>query len=281
MAVEVFAPAKVNLTLHVTGRRADGYHDLDSLVVFVDAGDRVVAAPAPMLRLTIDGPQAAGLSDGDDNLVLRAARLIGGPAAAIRLQKVLPVASGIGGGSADAAATLKALAALGPLALPRPEALLHLGADVPVCLHGRPCRMTGSGGSLAPLPGPLPPAVLVLANAGVSLATSAVFAALDRRDRAPMPPVLPLLRDFDALAGFLAAQRNDLEPPAMALAPVIADTRAALAAQPGCRLARMSGSGATCFGLFADATAASRAARTLARAQPGWWVQTAAITPRQ
>jgi 4-diphosphocytidyl-2-C-methyl-D-erythritol kinase len=279
MAIEVFAAAKINLALHVTGQRSDGYHDLDSLVVFAGIGDRVSARPGRGLSLAVTGPQAAGLSAGEDNLVLRAARMMEGPGAALGLHKVLPVASGIGGGSADAAATLRALAALWSVPLPGPDRILHLGADVPVCLFGRPCRMTGTGGLIAPLPGPLPAMALVLANPGVALSTPSVFAALDRRDHAPMSANPPRAGDLSAFAAFLAAQRNDLEVPAIRLAPVIAEVRAALAAQSGCRLARMSGSGATCFGLFGDRPAAEAAAAALRHARPGWWVAAADVVP--
>ena len=280
MATEAFAPAKVNLTLHVTGRRADGYHLLDSLVVFADVGDRVLCTPAASLSLAITGPRGAGLSAGDDNLVLRAARLMGElPGAAITLEKHLPGASGIGGGSADAAATLQALSALRGQPLPAAAAILRLGADVPVCLAGRPVRMSGVGEVLQPLAHPLPAAALILVNPGLPLPTPAVFAALERRDLAPMPRDLPPLRDTAELAAFLAMMRNDLEPAAIRLAPVVATVKAALSAQPGCLIARMSGSGATCFGLFADALTAAAAAAELGRAHPGWWVASAPLRP--
>jgi len=278
MAIEAFAPAKVNLTLHVTGQRADGYHLLDSLVAFADIGDTVRATAADSLSLTVTGPHAAGLAADDSNLVLRAARLwpfVTG--AALMLDKVLPVASGIGGGSADAAATLQVLSRLWGVALPEMARVLQLGADVPVCLAGRPVRMTGVGDGLHALAHPLPPAALVLANPGVALPTPAVFAALDRRDHAPMPRSLPRLRDVAELAAFLAMTRNDLEPAATRLAPVIAQVRAALTAQQACLISRMSGSGATCFGLFPDPLAAAAAARALKAAHPGWWVAAAPL----
>ena len=276
MPISEFAPAKINLTLHVTGRRADGYHLLDSLVVFADVGDRVSVAAADDLRLTITGPQAAALPVAADNLVLRAAALLGpGRGAAITLDKVLPVASGIGGGSADAAATLRALAALWGLARPDPAAVLRLGADVPVCLAGRAVRMAGVGEALTPLAAPLPPAWLVLANPGVAVPTPAVFRALARHDNAPMPRDLPPMRSAADLAGFLRTARNDLETPAIQVAPAIAHTMAALSALPGCLMARMSGSGATCFGLFGDPRAASAAAARLQDSAPGWWVAAA------
>ncbi len=274
MAVEEFAPAKVNLTLHVTGQRADGYHLLDSLVAFADVGDRITAAPADQLTLTIDGPRAAGLAADTDNLVLRAARLMGDRGAALRLTKRLPVSSGIGGGSADAAATIRALAQLWHLPLPDPLTTAQLGADVPVCLAGRACRMSGVGERLDPLPA-LPPVWLVLANPGLPLSTPAVFGALTDRQGAPMPTLLPRFASAADLAGFLSLQRNDLEPAARCLAPVIATVLEALAAQEDCLLARMSGSGATCFGLFASAMTADAAARAVGLAHPGWWVAAA------
>ena len=270
MAVTDFAPAKINLTLHVTGQRADGYHLLDSLVVFAGVGDSVTVAAAPALSLAITGPMGAMLPVTDDNLVLRAARAMGATAQ-ITLHKVLPVSSGIGGGSADAAACLRALARLTGQALPGPDQVLALGADVPVCLAGTPARMTGIGEALGPVP-PLPAAWLVLANPGVAVSTPAIFRALARRDNAPMPASLPRLKTTADLAAFVAMQRNDLESPAIALQPVIAQVKTALTAQPGCMLARMSGSGATCFGLFADPLSANAAARALQAAQPGWWV---------
>lgn len=270
------APAKINLALHVTGRRADGYHLLDSLVAFAGIGDRITAEPADRLSLTVVGPMAAGLSPGPDNLVLRAARLMGPQGARLELHKELPVASGIGGGSADAAATLRLLARLWRCPLPPAEAVLSLGADVPVCLPGRPARMSGVGEHLAPLDHPLPPAWLVLANPGVALSTPAVFAALASRDNPPLP-AMPPLADAGALAGYLAACRNDLEPPARGLAPVIGTVLGALQAQPGCLLARMSGSGATCFGLFAAERPAASAAGAIARIMPGWWVRAAPL----
>lgn len=271
------ARAKVNLALHVVGRRGDGYHLLDSLVAFADFGDVITVKPAPLLALTITGPMAAGLSAGPDNLVLQAARLMANPmGAAITLDKHLPVASGIGGGSADAAATLLALSALWGCNLPAAAKTLGLGADVPVCLAGRSCRMEGIGDQISPIA--LPPAHLVLVNPGVGLRTALVFAALAKRDNAPLPPPEPM-PDAAALAAYLRQCRNDLEPPALALVPQITQVLAALSAQDGCLLARMSGSGATCFGVFATARGADLAAQTLRAAEAGWWVQATALAP--
>ncbi len=268
------APAKVNLSLLVTGRRADGYHLLDSVVVFGPAADLVRARPAELLTLTLGGPFGAGLATGDDNLVLRAARALadwaGRPArAALHLEKHLPVASGIGGGSADAAATLRVLCRLWCLSPPRAELAalaLRLGADVPVCLDSRPVRMTGVGEVLQPLP-PVPRCGLLLVNPGAAVSTADVF----RTRAAPFSPQAGLPAAWPTAAAFvtaLAALGNDLEPAAVRLAPVVADALRALTALPGCLLARMSGSGATCFGLFTDPAAAARGGDAL---PPAWW----------
>lgn len=262
------AAAKLNLTLHVTGRRADGYHLLDSLVVFLQAGDVVTVSDGP-LSLALSGPFAAGLTQDPDNLCLRAARLAGREVA-IGLEKNLPVASGIGGGSADAAAVLRALDA-------RPDHPETLGADVPVCLIGRPTRMQGLGEILTPLPR-LPDLHLVLVNPRLGLSTPAVFQALARRDNPPMPATLPHFSDSAALVAFLAGCRNDLQAPALALLPQIAECLTALDAA-GAQLSRMSGSGATCFGLFADAAQARAARDRIAAARPGWWVVASGLAP--
>jgi 4-diphosphocytidyl-2-C-methyl-D-erythritol kinase len=269
------APAKVNLALHVTGRRPDGYHLLDSLVVFPQVGDRLAAKPAAALSLSIDGPFAHGLGAGEDNLVIRAARLLGGGrGAALRLHKALPVASGIGGGSADAAAALRLLARLWGLALPPSAATLALGADVPVCVASRAGRMRGIGEAFEPMD--LPSFAVLLVNPGIPVSTGGVFARLASRENAPLSPP-PRFADAGGLFAWLAEQRNDLESPARALAPPIDTVLAALAAQPGCALARMSGSGATCFGLFERETAAAAAAAALARARPNWWIAAAPV----
>ena len=277
-AETAMARAKINLCLHVTGQRGEGYHLLDSLVVFADLGDVITCAPADGVSLALTGPECAGLTAGDDNLVLRAARAFGADmGAAITLDKRLPVASGIGGGSADAAATLLALSRLWRRGLPDAGRVLALGADVPVCLAGHPARMRGVGEVVSPLPHALPTAHLVLVNPRVPLSTPAVFRGLARKDNAPMPADLPRLKTVADLAAFLMMQRNDLEAPAQAAEPVIGTVKAALGAQPGCQIARMSGSGATCFGLFADPLTAAAAARAIRDARPGWWVEAAAI----
>jgi 4-diphosphocytidyl-2-C-methyl-D-erythritol kinase len=263
-----FAAAKVNLALHVTGRRADGYHLLDSLVAFADAGDLVSAEAAEALTLTVTGPEASGVPAGPENLVLRAALAFGaGRGARIVLDKHLPPASGIGGGSADAAAALRVLAALWDRPVPDAAAVLRLGADVPVCLAGVTARMAGIGEVVAPAP-PLPPVWAVLVNPRVALPTPAVFAALTRRDNPPLPPLPDVWRDAAELARWLRETRNDLEPPACALCPPVSAVLATLAATPGALMARMSGSGATCFALYPSAGAATAAAATLPAA---WW----------
>ncbi|WP_134680158.1 4-(cytidine 5'-diphospho)-2-C-methyl-D-erythritol kinase [Paracoccus ravus] len=262
------APAKLNLTLHVTGQRADGFHLLDSLVVFLDMGDVLTLREGP-LSLDLTGPFGPGLAADPDNLCLRAARLAGREAA-ITLEKNLPVASGIGGGSADAAAVLRAFGA--PAA--GTEAL---GADVPVCMAGRPTRMRGLGEILDSLPA-LPDLHLVLVNPLQGLSTPAVFRALTRRDNAPMPETLPAFPDAAALIDFLRECRNDLQPPAIALMPQIGTCLAALE-QAGAELARMSGSGATCFGIFESAQAAQAAQAAISATRPGWWVIASGLAP--
>lgn len=273
-----FAPAKINLSLHVTGRRTDGLHLLDSLVVFADVGDQVTVAPGRGLSLQVTGPNGAGLEAGPDNLVLRAAHAMGLCDAALTLDKHLPVASGIGGGSADAAATLRAIARLTGRTLPDGDALLRLGADLPVCLAGRPVRMSGVGEGLTPLPA-LPPLFCVLVNPRVPVATGPVFQALVSRRNQRMPDLpLECLATAPAFARWLADHtRNDLAAAALEVAPVLAEVHVALAAAPGCLLARMSGSGGTHFGLFDTPEAAEAAARLLRTAHPDWWVEPARI----
>lgn len=272
------ARAKLNLCLHVTGRRPDGYHRLDSLVAFAGLGDRVEVEPAARTSLTLDGPFATGLAADADNLVLRAAALMPGCPASIRLEKTLPVAAGIGGGSADAAATLSALAEAWDAPLPAPDQVLSLGADVPVCLAGRPARMRGIGGDISPVP-PLPPLWTVLLNPLVACPTPRVFAALESRMNPGLPDPPPAWDDAATFLDWLRTTRNDLEAPAMTVVPAIAETLAALAARPGCALARMSGSGATVFGLFPEKAAALAAAEALRHDHPEWWTAAAPLAP--
>lgn len=271
------APAKVNLCLHVTGQRSDGYHLLDSLVAFTDIGDKISARDLRGLSLSITGPEGAGLSAGADNLVLRAARLMGAQDVALTLDKHLPRAAGIGGGSSDAAATLRLLARLTGRPLPRNEDLLALGADVPVCLPARAARMRGIGEQIDPVP-PLPPLALVLVNPRVEVPTPQVFRALASRRNAPLPETLGPWPDSRAFIDWLAEQRNDLEPAACQLAPVISTVLETLQSTQDCALARMSGSGATCFGLFEGLDAAQATVRDLQQAHPEWWVVATALT---
>ncbi|MGH7029795.1 MAG: 4-(cytidine 5'-diphospho)-2-C-methyl-D-erythritol kinase [Stellaceae bacterium] len=277
-AAAAFAPAKINLYLRVLGRRADGYHLIDSLVGFADIGDHLTARPAASLSLELSGPEAAGLAGlGPDNLVLRAARLLADRAgistgAAIHLHKNLPVASGIGGGSSDAAAALRALGRLWGIAIDEPSLCrlgARLGADVPVCLLARAAWVGGVGERIEPAPA-LPSAGIVLANPRVELPTAAVFAA--RRGRfgvagrfASMP------RDAAGLAALLQSRGNELTEAALGRVPQIGRVLEALSRLPDALIARMSGSGATCFALFADRTLAEVARARLAKAEPLWW----------
>jgi 4-diphosphocytidyl-2-C-methyl-D-erythritol kinase len=279
MPRSLLAPAKLNLYLHVTGRRADGYHLLDSLVAFADIGDRLIATPAAGLTLTVAGPFAGALAGGaQDNLVWRAATLLAArlgraPGAALTLVKNLPVASGIGGGSSDAAATLKLLLDLWQ-ASPPPDMLAEiageLGADVPVCLAARTCWLGGIGEHVDPAPA-LPLCGVVLANPLIPLPTPGVFKA--RRGPFSSPARFAVSPgDAGALAALLAARRNDLTAAAAAQVPAIDGVLASLAASAGALIARMSGSGATCFALYATREEAGEAAADLGASHPDWWV---------
>lgn len=272
------ASAKVNLFLHVGDRRADGFHPLQSLAVFTGAGDEVRAESAPQLSLTIGGPFAAGLSGEGDNLVLRAARKLAAAAgteagARIFLSKNLPVASGIGGGSADAAAALRALKELWQLESDDAvllEMAAALGSDVPVCVRTAAAYMEGRGEILTTLT--VPRMAILLVNPGVAVPTKDVFGALQTRSGAGMALPQGGFADADALLRFLRETRNDLEAPARRVQPVIGEVLAALSVQPDMLLARMSGSGATCFALFAEDGPCARAADRLKAERPGWWV---------
>lgn len=272
--VTELAPAKINLALHVTGRRADGYHLLDMLVVFTELGDRLTVEPADADSFTVLGPFAAQVPLSAENLVLRArdaffARFGAPCPLAVTLEKSLPVASGIGGGSSDAAAMLRALARLFPPGLALGELALPLGADVPMCLRARPLRASGIGEALEDRPD-LPPFQLVLVNPGTPVATPAVFKALASRRNPPLPAP-PSDASLAGLLGWLKHSRNDLQAPAVLLEPAIGAVLEALTAA-GAGFARMSGSGATCFGLFPDAAAAGLAAERLRAAHPRWWI---------
>lgn len=281
--ISASAPAKVNLTLHVTGQRHDGYHLLDSLVVFADVADRLAASPAPDLSLTVDGPFAHGVPVDHTNLMMRAAEALRRArgitaGAAMRLEKNLPHAAGIGSGSSDAAATLAMLADLWDAAPLRPDApeVLALGADVPVCMSAPSAvRMSGIGEVLAPVTR-LPDFALVLLRPPVEVPTGAVFGGLATKQGAAMSP-LPEGLDFAGFAMWLGAQRNDLLAPAMAIAPRIGATIAFLDLLPDVAFAGMSGSGATCFALVRDVPAAQRVASAMQAAYPDWWIVPAAV----
>ena len=278
------APAKVNLNLHVTGRRDDGYHTLASLIAFADVRDTVQVGPADRLSLVMDGPFVIELAHEADNLVLDAARALAeatgvAPEARIGLTKNLPVAAGLGGGSADAAAALDALCELWgvqPGAAELDRIALSLGADVPVCRHGRPAMVSGIGETIQAAPA-LPDAWLVLVNAGVGVPTREIFRAHGGEYSAPPPEPDGPLADAAGLARWLDGSRNDLEAPARTVAPVIGDCLSALRDTDGCLLARMSGSGPTCFGIYADQATAESAATALQGTHPAWWVQAARL----
>lgn len=271
--IRVAAHAKVNLYLHVVGRRADGYHLLDSLVVFADLHDSLTVEAADDLSLAIDGPFAGALSGEADNLVLKAARALAAatgrdPRLRFTLTKRIPVAAGIGGGSADAAAALRALAELWSVEIPN-DLPLKLGADVNACLASQTLYMSGIGELLHTTPA-MPPAFLLLVNPGVAVATKDVFRARSGAFSKPAPfDVAP--PDAARLARFLMHRGNDLTAAATVHAPVIKEARLKVAETEDCLLARMSGSGATVFGLYASAEAAAAAAETISRDRPGWW----------
>ncbi|HUE63207.1 MAG TPA: 4-(cytidine 5'-diphospho)-2-C-methyl-D-erythritol kinase [Rhizomicrobium sp.] len=272
------APAKINLFLHVGTRRADGFHPLQSLAVFTGLGDVLEMEAAADLSLSIQGPFAKALEGEGDNLVLRAARsllqdaAVGSARALLTLTKNLPVASGIGGGSADAAAALRGLSRLwGASGNGLHEIAAKLGSDIPVCLDSLAAFMEGRGEVLRAVQSmPLLPMLLV--NPGVPVPTKDVFATLETRSGVEMTLPGGRFQDTADLLRFLDATRNDLEQPAIKLRPVIGEVLAAIAALPGALLARMSGSGATCFGIFADDDCCRRAARIVEQAQPDWWV---------
>jgi 4-diphosphocytidyl-2-C-methyl-D-erythritol kinase len=282
------APAKVNLTLHILGRRADGFHTLESLVAFSRGGDTLTLTQGEPLDLSIEGPAASASGSIADNLILRAAnhfteRFPGAKLGAFHLVKRLPVAAGLGGGSSDAAAALRLLARANALAFEDPllfEAAKATGADVPVCLMRRARMMRGVGDELGALLA-LPPLIGLLVNPGEPVETKAVFSRMKIAPGAATgfgghPELYPKM-PVDALLAALRKSRNDMEPAACLLAPVIGDVLAVLAAAPGCRLTRMSGSGATCFALFKDCRSAARAKKAILRAHPAWWAKTCVL----
>ncbi|WP_372570870.1 4-(cytidine 5'-diphospho)-2-C-methyl-D-erythritol kinase [Ruegeria jejuensis] len=272
MTVRTFAPAKINLTLHVTGQRDDGYHLLDSLVVFADIGDHLEFAAGPGMSIDVTGEHAEGVPADDRNLIWQAAQAVGWTGS-VRLNKVLPHGAGIGGGSSDAAATLRVLSEQGvdiPDELP-----LLLGADVPVCVAAKAARMQGIGERITPVRVPSLPAVLI--NPGVPVPTGSVFAALASRANPAMPVDMPEFETPQDCAMWLGDLRNDLETPAIGVAPEIARVLDALGATTNALLARMSGSGSSCFALYPTMKAAHFAAYEIGAAHPHWWCRAVAL----
>jgi len=282
--VEVFAPAKINLTLHVTGQRADGYHLLDSLVVFAGVGDRLILSEATDFGLDVSGPEAPALKASGPNLIETLARALKGiPPLHCLLEKHLPISSGIGGGSADAAAFYRGATAVSDrqttARLTETDSIIaqsRIGADIPMCILSTPLRARGIGEELSPLEY-LPKLWAVLANPRKPVPTAAVFASLVCKNNEPMQASIPNFVSYSDVVEWVALQRNDLQSPAVEYVPVIGDVLDALASQSGCGLARMSGSGATCFGLFATSESAEQAAEKLCLAHPDWWVVAAAL----
>lgn len=268
MTSEVLAPAKVNLTLHITGQRADGYHTLDSLVLFAKIADRLWFTDGDTLGLTVDGPFAAGVPTDARNLVWCAAE-VAGWTGHIHLVKNLPHGGGIGGGSADAAAVLRRLGGQ--------EHALSLGADVPVCLTPKAAHMSGIGDQVEPVDDDIT-FFAVLVNPGLHIPTPAVFQALTSKTNAPMSTMPARGANLASWLDWLKAQRNDLEAPAIAQAPGIAEVLQALRATPDVLMARMSGSGSTCFGLYPTFAAADQAARMLADAHTEWWCKATSLS---
>lgn len=281
-----FAPAKVNLFLHVGDKRPDGYHNLVSLIAFADAGDWIEVCDAKRLSLSITGPFAEALKDETDNLVLKAARDLdvwaeerGHKTTPVELilEKNLPIAAGIGGGSSDAAAVLHLLAEHWSLPIPIDELESigkAMGADVPVCLRGCPTLVSGMGEILSPAP-ELPAFSLVLVNPGIEVPTKRIFNTISVRSGTFPPPFPPRFASARTFAMYLDGLFNDLAAPAKAIAPVIMSAESALVATEGCLIARMSGSGATCVGLYEKDEDAVAAAAKIAQAHPAWWVKAA------
>lgn len=298
MTISVFAPAKINLSLHVVGQRDDGYHLLDSLVAFAPVGDRLVISDYGVSSLTVEGPEAAGVPADMNNLVLRAAKIVAPlRPVSITLEKHLPTSSGIGGGSADAAAVVRGLVIeklaehnfervaglsdeeiravlsdeeIRPLFAPMFEKLISLGADIPMCCAPQPQRVRGIGGEFTFVT--LPTLHAVLVNPRVSVSTPEVFAALEEKENAPMPEELPVFENAVEFCVWLSDQRNDLENPALLICPEIGQVLGALGALEGIILTRMSGSGATCFGIFDTREKAILAVKKMRHDYPHWWV---------
>ena len=286
----VLAPAKINLTLRILGRRADGFHELESLVAFAPFGDRLTFLPGGPLDLDVSGPTAEGAGALPDNLVLRAARSLAERIEGVRLgrftlHKELPSGAGLGGGSADAAAALRLIVRANGISID--DARVHdaaraTGADIPVCLDPRPRIMRGIGEILS-APVTLPQLGILVVHPGFALSTGPVFKALGLTPGEQFAGASPRQgelgeerwqgADRERLLAWLASECNDLEAPAIAIAPAVADVLGLIAGLAGCRLARMSGSGSACFGLFDDGEAAAAATRDVAALRPSWWVR--------
>ena len=282
-AVTITAYAKINLYLHVTAKRANGYHELDSLIAFAGIGDRLTIEPDSDLEFSVIGPRAADVPHSDNNLVLKAARLLTNHAhvstgAAITLEKILPTASGIGGGSADAAATLIGLARHWNLSITTQDLCalgLPLGADIPICVYGQAAQVAGIGEIISAAP-TLPRTWLILVNPGMPVSTPSVFAARTGEFSEPAP-LTTAAKDAHDFAATLSGRRNDLTAAAVSIAPVIEETLNALNKCPDVLLTRLSGSGATCFALFADEQNAQAGANALKNNHPDWWIEAAPL----
>lgn len=281
--VEVFAPAKINLCLHVTGQRADGYHLLDTLVAFADIGDTITLSTDGPHGLDVGGPEVSPDLASDNNIMwATAARFWGDAPLSMHLDKQLPVASGIGGGSADAAATYRGLLALQAAVAGRDaprdptaedaKVLMAIGADVPMCVPSTPARVRGIGEQIAPI-ADLHPYPVVLVNPRVPVSTPTVFKRLARKDNPGLDPLPKNFEDREVVLDWLGAQRNDLQAPALEVCAQVGAVLGALGQDSACRLARMSGSGATCFGLFIRMHEANAAADAIRVAHPDWWVR--------
>lgn len=273
--IKVFAPAKINLALHITGQRADGYHLLDSFVIFADVGDWVGVKDGQENSLVVTGVEGANAPTDGRNSVMHAADFLGQSNLEMTLEKNLPTAAGIGGGTADAAAAIKAICELRQL--PVPDDVFKLGADVPVSMASVATRMQGIGDKVSPISN-LPEIACILVNPRVGVSTQSVFKALKNKENTPIPAEIPGFSSAKDLALWLREQRNDLEPPACEIEPVIVDALTVLNTMPDVLVARMSGSGATCFALFEAMEQAQMATAQILRIRPNWWVKPARLT---
>lgn len=278
--IKLLAPAKINLTLHVTGQRSDGLHLLDSLIVFTKIGDILSFESANKTSLSVTGLEGLSIPAGQNNIILKTANLAGpGYQREISLNKILPVSSGVGGGSADAAATLRDMAHLG-YNVP-PKEIFNLGADVPACLECLPLRVQGVGDTFKIIPDWPKGGAIILVNPRITLSTSKVFNALLRKDNKPMETKIPSFKNIKSLADFISKNRNDLQNTSTKLEPEILKVLISIKKTEGCLIARMSGSGATCFGLFETLREANDASSQLKKDFPNWWITPSALTVDQ